>query len=61
VDAIYGEKDALYRETLDAVQPLLAKAPAFGELALLPDAGHWVQYEDPIAFNRELLRLLARA
>lgn len=61
VDAIYGEKDALYRETLDAVQPLLAKAPAFGELALLPDAGHWVQYEGPIAFHRELLRLLARA
>lgn len=61
VDAIYGEKDALYRETLDAVQPLLAKAPAFGELALLPDAGHWVQYEDPISFHRELLRLLARA
>jgi pimeloyl-ACP methyl ester carboxylesterase len=60
VDAIYGEKDALYRETLAAVQPLLEKAPRFGELVLLPEVGHWVQYEDPAAFHRALLALLGR-
>jgi pimeloyl-ACP methyl ester carboxylesterase len=60
VDAIYGEKDALYRETLHAVQPLLEKAPRFGELVLLPEVGHWVQYEDPAAFHRALLALLGR-
>jgi pimeloyl-ACP methyl ester carboxylesterase len=58
VDAIYGEQDALYRDTLAAVQPLLERAPGFGELVLVPDAGHWVQYEDPAAFHRALLKLL---
>jgi len=61
VDAIYGEKDALYRETLDRLQPLLQKAPGFGELVLVPEAGHWAQYEDAPAFQRALLRLLGRA
>jgi pimeloyl-ACP methyl ester carboxylesterase len=59
--AIYGEQDALYRETLPGIEPLLRKAPAFGELVFVPGAGHWVQYEDGPAFNRELLRLLGDA
>jgi 2-hydroxy-6-oxonona-2,4-dienedioate hydrolase len=60
VDAIYGEQDALYRDNLAPLQPLLARAPVFGELVFLPGVGHWVQYEDPQGFQRALLRLLAR-
>jgi 2-hydroxy-6-oxonona-2,4-dienedioate hydrolase len=59
IDAIYGEQDALYRDTRDALLPLLQKAPSFGELVFIAGAGHWVQYEDAPAFHRELLRLLA--
>jgi pimeloyl-ACP methyl ester carboxylesterase len=36
----------------------LKSGPTFVELVLIPDAGHWVQFEDAAAFNRELLRLL---
>lgn len=59
VDAIYGREDVLVRDQLDELATTLARAPYFGELVLLPDAGHWVQYEAPQAFNRALLRLLA--
>jgi len=59
VDAIYGEQDALYVGRLPELAALLRAAPTFGELVLLPGAGHWVQYEDAQRFNREALRLLA--
>jgi pimeloyl-ACP methyl ester carboxylesterase len=59
VDAIYGAHDALYEDVLDRIAPTLRLAPGFGELVLLPGAGHWLQYEAPAAFHRELLRLLA--
>ena len=56
--AIYGERDALYDGLMAQLQTLLAHSPGFGEIVLIPDAGHWVQYEAPEAFDRELLRLL---
>lgn len=59
VDAIYGAADALYVESIQRLEPLLRTAPRFGELVLVPGAGHWVPYEAPAAFHRELLRLLA--
>jgi 2-hydroxy-6-oxonona-2,4-dienedioate hydrolase len=59
VSAIYGAQDALYRETTAQLEPLLRRAPYFGELVLVPGAGHWVQYEAPAAFDAALLRLLA--
>lgn len=59
VDAIYGEQDALYRETLVALRQRLAAAPTFDELILLPGVGHWVQYEDAAGFHSVLGRLLA--
>ena len=58
VAAVYGEQDALYRETLDALEPLLARAPAFTELVFVRGAGHWVQYEAPAELDAQLLRLL---
>jgi pimeloyl-ACP methyl ester carboxylesterase len=60
VDAIYGEQDALYVEVLDRIEPALRRAPGFGELVILPGAGHWVQYEAPERFHAALLRLLAK-
>lgn len=59
VDAIYGEHDALYRDTLPALREKIALAPKLGELVLMPGVAHWLQYEDPGAFQRELLGLLA--
>jgi len=60
IDAVYGEQDALYREMLPELKERLAVAPTLAELVLLAEAGHWVQYEAPAAFQRELLRLLAQ-
>jgi pimeloyl-ACP methyl ester carboxylesterase len=59
LDAIYGGEESLYRDTLARIEPLLKTAPRFGELVFVPGAGHWVQYEEPEVFNRELVRLLA--
>ncbi|WP_299761998.1 alpha/beta fold hydrolase [Ramlibacter sp.] len=61
IDAIYGDKDALYLNKLPQLAALLRSGPTFHELVLVPDAGHWVQYEAAEAFNREALRLLATA
>lgn len=58
IDAVYGDKDALYAERLAELPALLATAPSFRSLVLLPDAGHWAQYEDAPAFNSALLGLL---
>ena len=54
VFGIWGERDALYRGRSDAIGPALAQAPLFQSLALIPDAGHWVQYEAAAAFNAAL-------
>ena len=59
VEAIWGQKDALYVEVMDALAGKLATAPKFGELVFIAGAGHWVQYEAPQALQRELLRVLA--
>jgi pimeloyl-ACP methyl ester carboxylesterase len=59
VRAIYGAEDALYRGRTDVLESALNEIPAFRELTLIPDAGHWVQYEAADAFNATLLAALA--
>jgi pimeloyl-ACP methyl ester carboxylesterase len=60
VSAIYGERDALYRERLSEVQGALPRwAPQWGQWHTVAGAGHWVQYEAADAFNASLLQLLA--
>lgn len=59
VDAIYGEEDALYRDTLPGVREKIAAAPYLGELVFMAGAAHWVQYEQAAAFHRQLLQILA--
>lgn len=57
VYGIWGENDALYRGSLPLIQGRLSACDLRG-FHVLPDAGHWVQYEQPQAFNRVLLQSL---
>jgi len=59
VHAIYGRGDALYKEWIGALEgAYTAAAPDFRGLALIEDAGHWVQFERPQAFQQALLAAL---
>nr|WP_323745943.1 alpha/beta fold hydrolase [Diaphorobacter caeni] len=59
VHAIYGAQDALYKEWITALeQAYAATAPDFRGFALVPDCGHWVQFERPKAFLDALLAAL---
>ena len=58
VSAIYGAEDALYRGQMHRLEPALRQAPGFKTLTLIEDAGHWVQFERPQAFNAALLAAL---
>lgn len=58
VHAIYGSEDVLYRGRMDALAAAFAETPSFQGLTLIEQAGHWVQYERPDAFNAALLRVL---
>ncbi len=61
VGAIYGRHDALYRQWIAALRDAFARAaPDFRGLALIEDAGHWVQFERPQAFHQALLAALQR-
>lgn len=59
--AIYGREDALYRGKLEALQAALGRAVDFRELALVDDAGHWLQFERAEAFDKALLTALEAA
>jgi pimeloyl-ACP methyl ester carboxylesterase len=58
VDGIWGAFDQLYAGKMEELAALLRGVPNFRELVLVPDAGHWVQYENAGAFNAALIRLL---
>lgn len=58
VHALYGREDALYSGRQDALAQALQSAPGFRGLQWIEDAGHWVQFEQPQAFNAELLAIL---
>ena len=59
VSAIYGAEDVLYRGRMAELAGALQKAPDFRGLKLLENVGHWVQYEQPDAFNTALLSALS--
>lgn len=58
VDAIVGEQDVLYKDALQKASRLFRRAPNFGQFLVVPNAGHWVQYEEADRFNESLVRLL---
>ncbi len=61
VTAIWGREDVLVRRHLDERVAYLAKRRPPGRGVIIPDAGHWVQYEAADAVNRELLETMQAA
>jgi pimeloyl-ACP methyl ester carboxylesterase len=59
VHGIWGGQDVLYRHRLALVSEVLASAPHFASLDIVPDAGHWVPFDASPAFNAALARALA--
>jgi pimeloyl-ACP methyl ester carboxylesterase len=59
VFAIWGELDALYKGRIDEVRERL-KDCDLREFNIIPNAGHWVQYEQATAFNACILKILDR-
>jgi pimeloyl-ACP methyl ester carboxylesterase len=55
VHGIWGEQDALYIETLHRVPEVL---PALASFQVIPNAGHWVQFEQPLEFQAALEKIL---
>jgi 2-hydroxy-6-oxonona-2,4-dienedioate hydrolase len=49
----------LYRGSWPAVQHALERNPRFDGMTLVPDAGHWVQFEAAERFNAWLAASLA--
>lgn len=58
VFAIYGREDALYRQRQDILAQALQAAPQFQGLQWIEGAGHWVQFEQALAFDAVLLAVL---
>ncbi|MDD0814726.1 alpha/beta hydrolase [Curvibacter sp. HBC28] len=57
--AIYGEHDALYKSWITQLASAFeASTPDFRGLTLVPEAGHWVQFERPEAFHSAVLAAL---
>jgi pimeloyl-ACP methyl ester carboxylesterase len=57
---IFGEHDALYKGRWPAVEALFkSQTPHLASWQLVPDAGHWVQYERAEAFQLALLACTA--
>ena len=55
VHGVWGELDALYQGTLQQVPVVLPRMASF---TVVPDAGHWVMYEQPDAFHAVVDALL---
>jgi len=57
--AIWGERDHLAAPNFDERRAWLAERDPQAPFMLVPDAGHWVQYEAPDAFNEVLTECLS--
>lgn len=55
---LWGEQDATAAGHLDERRRLLEGLDPLADFVVIPDAGHWVAYEQPHAFNKALIRLL---
>jgi 2-hydroxy-6-oxonona-2,4-dienedioate hydrolase len=60
IHAIYGAHDALYRQWITALEQAYADAAPhfFRGMTLIENAGHWVQFEQPDAFDAALRKVL---
>lgn len=57
--AVFGAQDVLCRGAWPGVRGALEACPGFRDMTLVPDAGHWVQYEAASACNDILRRWLS--
>lgn len=55
VHAVWAESDALYTDTLQQVPQVLSRIASF---SVVPNAGHWVMFENPEAFHAAVDPLL---
>ena len=55
VHGIWGDADALYKDTLPQVPQVLWSMKTF---SVVPNAGHWVMFENPQAFHAAVAPLL---
>ena len=53
-ECIWGGEDVLYRDRWAGVHAACETNPRCTYVSLIPDAGHWVQYEQAEEFNRRL-------
>ncbi len=53
-ECIWGGEDVLYRNRWAEVHAACETNPRCTRVSLIPDAGHWVQYEQAQAFNQQL-------
>ncbi|ODT67085.1 MAG: hypothetical protein ABS75_26060 [Pelagibacterium sp. SCN 63-23] len=58
VAGIWGEFDVLSKEHLDGQISALRRLVPSASIHVIPDAGHWVQYEQAEAFNSLLAEIL---
>jgi 2-hydroxy-6-oxonona-2,4-dienedioate hydrolase len=58
--ALYGSEDTLVNAVWPQVEDALRANPLFGGMTVIPNSGHWVQYEEAPRFNQVLLASLAR-
>jgi pimeloyl-ACP methyl ester carboxylesterase len=61
VHGIWGRLDITARGRFDEIHALLRGAYPGAQLKIIEDAGHWVQYEQAVAFNAALLGLISSA
>lgn len=59
VDALWGARDVTAVPYLDERAARLCAVRPEARIEIIPDAGHWVQYEAATEFNARLPRLLA--
>lgn len=59
IDAIWGELDAPHPDPV-VQEAVFRRFQPNMEFRVIPDAGHWVMYERPEAFNATLLEMLAK-
>lgn len=59
VDGIWGDQDATAINLLDEREDILRSLDPKSSLNRIPGGGHWIQYENPEAFNPMLDSLLA--
>ena len=57
VHGVWGASDALYKDTLSQVPQVLTCMKTF---SVVPNAGHWVMFENPSAFHAVVDRLLGQ-